>query len=276
MNATDLVTDFYASHPAAIRTCIKTMETTEEHSLSCPSSHPSNATQVPSQNQNPHIDLGTKFSVESNRTVSNHTQPVFPSHTTLRNSPSPTNSRSSYQQPESQDRYREPSISPTNTPSSTPASARNTTAPTTASQWHSIQTYLAKDSPRLPSSPLEQRMASPLSEYTWKPTTSTSLSPSSDAMTSPSDYTGPTGNQEKKKLSSITTELMSQLTVKNRSLALQSDISATTIVDPPSISNPPQKNNQSHQDARPYIRQDQKSYDQNPSHQDTQPYLRST
>jgi len=251
MNAADLVTDFYASHPTAIRSCIKALETAEEYPPSCPANQI-----IPTPLNNP----STSFACSS------ETQPSTPTHNDSENSP---------HQLESQDHYRTPSISLTSTLSSTPTSVKNAPVPTTASRWHNIQTYLTKDSPHLPSSPLEQKMVSPLSEYTWKPMTSTSLSPSSDAMTSPSDYTGPTGNQEKKKLSSITTELMSQLTVKNQSSALQLDSSATTIVDPPSISNPPQ--NQSHQDACPYIRRGQKHYDQkNLSHQDTRPYLRST
>jgi len=103
------------------------------------------------------------------------------------------------------------------------------------------------------------------SEHTQKPTTYTSLPPLSEGTTSLSDYTGPTGSQDKKKLSPITTELMSQLTVKNRSLALQSDISATTITDPHSTSNPPQKHNQnqSHQDTHPYIQPTQTPYQRN-------------
>jgi len=31
LNAADLITDFYNSHPAAIRSCLKAMETTEEY-----------------------------------------------------------------------------------------------------------------------------------------------------------------------------------------------------------------------------------------------------
>jgi len=170
MNAADLVTDFYASHPIAIRSCIKAIETTEEYSPSCPADQ---TTPIPPS------------SPSTSSACSSETQLSTPIH---------TGSKNSYQQPESQDRYREPSISPSNIPSYTPACVRNTTAPTTASRWHSIQTYLAKDSPCLPSSPLEQKMVLPLSEYTQKPMTSTTLSPSSDEMTSPSDYIGPTGN----------------------------------------------------------------------------------
>jgi len=241
MNATDLVTDFYASHPAAIRSCIKAMETTEEYPPSCPA------------DQTTPIPLSSPFSSSA---CSSETQLSSPTH---------TGSKNSCRQPESQDHYNVPSISPLNTLSSTPTFAKNTTALSTANRWHSIQTYLAQDSPRLPSSPLEQKMASPSSAYIWKPTTYTYLSPLSEGTTSLSDYTGPTGNPEKKKQSSITMELMSQLTAKNRSLALQSDISATTIVDPPSISNPPQKHdqNQSHQDTRPYIRPTQMPYQRN-------------
>jgi len=194
MNAADLVTDFYTSHPAAIRSCIKALETTEEYSPSCPTNQT-----TPTPLSSPSISSAC-FS---------ETQLSSPTH---------TSSKSSYQLPESQDRYREPSISPLNTPSSTPAWVKNTTAPTTASRWHNnnhTQTYLAQDSPHLPSSPLEQKMASPLSEYTWKPTTYIYSSPSSEEMTSLSGYIGPTRNPEKKKLSSITTELMSQLTAKN-------------------------------------------------------------
>jgi len=44
--------------------------------------------------------------------------------------------------------------------------------------------------------------------YTYSP-------PLLEGTTSLSDYTGPTGNHYKKKLSSITMELMSQLTAKN-------------------------------------------------------------
>jgi len=230
LNAADLVTDFYTSHPAAIRSCLKAMETAEEYSPSCPADQ---TTPIPPS------------SLSSSSACSSETPLSSPTH---------TDSKSSYQQPESQDCYKEPSISPSNTPSSTPACVRNTTAPTTANRWHSIQTYLTQDFPHQPSSPLEQKMALPLSESTQKQMTYTYLSPSSEGMTSPSDYTGLTGNQDKKRPSSITMELMSQLTAKNQLLALQSDISTTTILDPHSTSNPPQKHtqNQSHQDTRPY------------------------
>jgi len=214
MNAADLVTDFYASHPAAIRSCIKALETTEEYPSSCLANW---TTPTPLN------------SPSTSSVCSSETQLSTPTH---------IGSENSCQQPESQDHYRTPSISLTSTPSSIPTSVKNALAPTTASRWHNIQTYLAQDSPHLPSSPLEQKMALPLSEYTQKPTTSTSSSYLSDATTLPSDYTGPIGNQEKKKLSSITTELMSQLTARNRYLVQTSDISATTIADPPSISNP--------------------------------------
>ena len=232
LNATDLVTDFYASHPAAIRSCIKAMETTEEYPPSCPA------------NQTPPIPPNSPSTFSAH---SSETQLSSPTH---------TGSENSCQQPESQDRYRAPSISPINTPSSTPTSVRNAPAPTTTSRWHNIQTYLTQDSPHQLSSPLEQRMESLSSEYTQKPMTYISLLPSSEGMTSLSDYTGPTGNLERKKLSSITMELMSQLTAKNRSLALPSDISTTITEDPHSTSNPPQK--QSHQDTHPYIRWGQK------------------
>jgi len=191
MNTADLVTDFYASHPAAIHSCIKAMETTEEYSPSCPTNQ---ITPIP---PNSPSTSSAHFS---------ETQLSTPTH---------TDSKSSYQLPESQDHYREPSISPSNTPSFTPAHVRNTTAPTTTNRWHSIQTYLAQDSPHLLSSPLEQTMESSSSEHTWKSTTYTYLPPSSEGTTSPSDYTGPTGNQDRKKPSSITMELMSQLTAKN-------------------------------------------------------------
>ena len=36
MNTTDLIIDFYASHPAAIRSCLKALETADEYSPSCP------------------------------------------------------------------------------------------------------------------------------------------------------------------------------------------------------------------------------------------------
>jgi len=103
------------------------------------------------------------------------------------------------------------------------------------------------------------------SEYIQKLTTYTYLPPLSEGMISPSDYTGPTGSQDKKRPSSITMELMSQLTAKNQSLALQSDISTTTIVDPLSTSNPPQKHtqNQSHQDTRPYTQPTQMPHQRN-------------
>jgi len=224
LNAADLVTDFYASHPTAIRSCLKALETTTECSPcltpTTSSLHTARSTHVLFPNQNPpsphhtHLATSTSYSTESNRTISNHTQLVSPSHTTLKNSP--------------------------------PLSTTN--------RWHSIQTYLAKDSPRLPSSPLERTMELSSSDYTQKLTTYTYSPPLSEGTTSPSDYTGPTGNQNKKKPSSITMELMSQLTAKNRLLAPQSDISATTTPDPHSISNPLQKHtqNQSHQDTRPY------------------------
>jgi len=167
------------------------METAEEYSPSCPADQ---ITPIPPS------------SLSSSSACSSETPLSSPTH---------TSSKSSYQQPESQDRYREPSISPLNTPSSTPARARNTTAPTTANRWHSIQTYLAKDSPRPPSSPLERKTELSSSDYTQKPTTYTYSLPLSEGTTSPSDYTGPTGNQNKKRPSSITMELMSQLTAKN-------------------------------------------------------------
>jgi len=232
MNAADLVTDFYASHPAAIHSCIKAMETTEEYSSSCPTDQ---ITPIPPN------------SPSTSSACFSETQLSSPTH---------TSSRSSYPLPENQDRYSTPSISPSNTPSFTLACVRNTTAPTTTSKWHNIQTYVAQDSPCPPSSPLEQKMALPLSEYTQKPTTYIYSLPSSEGTTSQSDYTGPTGNQEKKKLSSITMELMSQLTARNQSLALQSDISATITKDPHSTSNPPPKHiqNHSYQDTCPYIR----------------------
>jgi len=241
MNATDLITDFYNSHPAAIHSCIKAMEMTEEYFPSCPA------------DQTTPIPLS---SLSTSSARSSETQPSILTH---------TSSKNLRQQPESQDHYREPSISLLNTSSSIPACVRNTTAPTTASRWHNIQTYLAQDSPHLLSSPLEQKMGSPLSEYTWKLMTYTSLSHSSEGMTLQSDYTGPTGNQEKKKPSSITMELMSQLTAKNQSLVLQSDISATTIEDPPSNSNPLQQHNQnqSHQDTCPYTQPIQMPHQRN-------------
>jgi len=206
------------------------METAEEYSPSCPADQ---ITPIPPSS------LSSSFACFSETPLS---------------SPTPTGSKSSYQLPESQDRYREPSISPSNTPSSTPACVRNTTAPTTANRWHSIRTYLAKDSPHPPSSPLEQTMELSFSEYTQKPTTYTYSPPLSEEMTSPSGYIGPTGNHYKKKLSSITMELISQLTVKNQLLVPQSDISATTTPDPHSTSNPLQKHTQnlSHQDTCPY------------------------
>jgi len=170
MNAADLVTDFYASHPAAIHSCIKAMEIAEEYSPSCPADQ---ITPIPPN------------SLSSSSARSSETPLSSPTH---------TDSKSSCQQLESQDHYSTPSILPSNTPLSTPIIVKNTTAPTTANRWHNIQTYLTQDSPRQPSSPLEQKMASPLSEYTWKPTTYTYSPPSSEEMTSPSDCTGPTGN----------------------------------------------------------------------------------
>jgi len=118
---------------------------------------------------------------------------------------------------------------------------------------------------KLPQHYLEQTMELSSSEYTRKPMISTYSPPSSDETTSPSDYTGPTGSQDRKKPSSITMELMSQLTAKNRLLAPQSDISATIIPDPHSTSNPLQKHtqNQSHQDTRPYTRPTQTSHQKN-------------
>jgi len=230
LNATDLVTDFYTSHPAAIRSCIKAMETTEEYPPSCPADQ---ITPIPLS------------SLSSSSARSSETPPSSQTH---------TGSKSSHQQPENQDHYKETSISHSNTPSSTSACVKNSTAPTTISRWHSIRTYLTKDSPRRPSSPLEQTMESSSSEYTQKLTTSTYSPPSSDETTSSSDYTGPTGSQDREKPSSTIMELMSQLTAKNQLLAPQSDISATTILDPHSTSNPLQKHtqNQSHQDTHPY------------------------
>jgi len=205
------------------------METVEEHSPCLPPSisPPPTANHILFPNQNPlsphhtHLGTSTSYYTESNRTASNHTQLVSPNHTTLKNS---------------------------------------FPLPTT-NRWHNIRTYLTKDSPRPPSSPLEQIMESSSSEYTQKPTTYTYSLPLLDVTTSLSDYTGPTGSQDKKKLSSITIELMFQLTVKNRSLALQSDISATTIADPHSTSNPPQ--NPSHQDTHPYIQPTQMPHQRN-------------
>jgi len=182
LNAADLVTDFYASHPTAIRSCLKAMETTEEYPLSCPTNQ---ITPIPPNS------LSTSF------VRSSETQLSSPTH---------TGSESSRQQPERQDHYSTPSISPTNTPSNIPTFVRNAPAPTTASRWHNIQTYLAKDSPHPPSSLLEQKMESPLSEYTWKPTTYTYLSPSSEETTSPSDYTGPTEPEEENENSDTTSQ----------------------------------------------------------------------
>jgi len=99
------------------------------------------------------------------------------------------------------------------------------------------------------------------SEYTQKPTTYTYSPPLSEETTSQSDYTGPTGNQNKKKPSSTIMELMSQLTAKNRLSVPQSDISATTIPDPHSTPNPLQ--NQSHQDTCPYTRPTQMPHQRN-------------
>jgi len=241
LNAADLVTDFYTSHPAAIHSCIKAMETTEEYPPSCPANQ---ITPIPPNN------------LSSSSACSSETQLSSPTH---------TGSKSSYQQPENQDRYKELSISHSNTPSSTSARVQNSTAPIIANRWHSIRTYLTKVSPRQPSSPLEQTMELSSSEYTQKPTTYTYSPPSSDVTTSPLDYTGPTGSQKKEKPSSTTMELMSQLTVKNQSLPPQSDISATTIPDPHFTSNPPQKHtqNQSHQDTRPYTRPTQMPHQRN-------------
>jgi len=69
LNATDLVTDFYANHPAAIRSCIKAMKTAEEYSppyspCLIPTASPSaDSTHVLSANQSPlspeHIHLST-------------------------------------------------------------------------------------------------------------------------------------------------------------------------------------------------------------------------
>jgi len=146
MNTTDLVTDFYASHPAAICSCIKAMETTEEYSPSCPTNQ---ITPIPPNSP-------STFSA-----CSSETQLSSPTHISLENL---------YQLPESQDRYSTPSISPLITPSCTSACARNTTALSTANRWHNIQTYLAQDSPHPLSSPLEQTMESPLSEYIQKAT----------------------------------------------------------------------------------------------------------
>jgi len=72
--------------------------------------------------------------------------------------------------------------------------------------------------PRRPS-PLEQTIELSSSEYIQKLTTYTYSPPLSEGTTSQSDYTGPTGSQDKKRPSSITMELMSQLTAKNRLLA---------------------------------------------------------
>jgi len=110
------------------------METAEEYPPSCPANQ---TTLIPPSS------LSSSFACSSETPLS---------------SPTHTGSKSSYQQPESQDRYREPSISPSNTPSSTTVCARNTTVPTTANRWHNIRTYLTKDFPRPPSSPLEQTM----------------------------------------------------------------------------------------------------------------------
>jgi len=201
------------------------MEIAEEYSPSCPNhlflktaspcSSQDYTENYPNQNpSSPHPTHLAIYSTVSNRTISNHTQPVSQGHITLKNS--------------------------------FPLSAAN--------RWHNIRTYLTKDSPRPPSSPLEQTMELSSSEYIQKPTTSIYSPPLSEETTSPSDYTGPTGNQDKKKPSSTIMELMFQLTAKNQLLAPQSDISATTIPDPHSTSNPLQKHtqNQSHQDTRPY------------------------
>jgi len=217
------------------------METTEEYSPSCPADQ---ITPIPLSN------LSSSF------TCSLETQLSSPTH---------TGSKSSYQQPENQDRYRELSISHSNTPSNTSAHARNSTVPTIANRWHNIRTYLTKDFPHRLSSPLEQTMELSSSEYTRKSITSTYSPPSSDETTSPSDYTGPTGSRNREKPSSTIMELMFQLTAKNQLLAPQSDISATTIPDPHSTSNPLQKHtqNQSHQDTRPYTRPTQTPHQRN-------------
>jgi len=76
LNATDLVTDFYASHPAAIHSCLKAMETTEEYSLSCPTNQ---TTPIPPS------------SLSSSSICSSETQLSSPTH---------TGSKSSYQLPE--------------------------------------------------------------------------------------------------------------------------------------------------------------------------------
>jgi len=235
MNATDLVTDFYKDHPTAIRSCIKAMETTEEDAA-CPANQ---TTPIPPNNPS------------SSSACSSETQPSSPSHTA---------SKSSYQPPGSLPHYSVPSISPSNTPSCTTVCANNNTAPSTTDKWHSIQTYLAQNSPCLPSLPLEQKMESHSSEYTPKKITYTSSLPSSEEMTSQLDSTGPVGSQGKKEPSSITMELMSQLTVKNQLLAQQSAISATSTMDHNSNFTPPQNpvQNPSHQDTRPYIHRHQK------------------
>ena len=140
MNATDLVSDFYASHPTTICSCIKATENPDEEDSSCPDAPAPTLAILPSRH--------TISSAHSSETP-----PPTPSHTASKSSSLPL---------ESQHHSNMPFISPTSTPSSTPAVARNTTVPITT-RCPNTQTSPAQDSPHLPSLPLALKMASYLS-----------------------------------------------------------------------------------------------------------------
>ena len=143
INATDLVSDFYASHPTAIRSCINTPGNPNEKSSACPAlSAPTLITQPDARTISFACLLGIPLST--------------PSHTASKSSSLPLGS---------QRHSNVPSILPMPTPSSTHTTAKNSTVPTTA-RCPSTQTFPAQDSPRLPSSPLALKMASYLSGCT--------------------------------------------------------------------------------------------------------------
>ena len=141
MNAADLISDFYASHPTAIHSCIKDTGNPDKEYLSCPNA----------------LTLVTL--------PSRHTTSSACSSGILLSTPSHTTSKSSCLPLESQHHSNAPFISPTHIPSSTSVAAKNTTAPTTT-RYHSTQTSPAQAFPHLPSSPLALKMALYLSGYT--------------------------------------------------------------------------------------------------------------
>jgi len=128
MNATDLVTDFYDSHPTAIRSCIKAMETAEEYSpphQSCLSTvhyfHHQDHAQ--SNNYPPdHTNLAQASAGLQKQTLSDnkYIQQKSPGHTISKDS----------QRPSEQQQKHGLSIPPMSIASSTTKHAKKTTVPT--------------------------------------------------------------------------------------------------------------------------------------------------